>query len=163
MRALLLLTLLAFFSHAQAEISQGVGVLGFQAWKASRLEEAKQQLEQVKNEAQAPTKTVDPKAAKAPQESRLQKLNRNDQRLEQAQLNVEIAEELAVNDYFVLYLNQFKDRSAFVEAAQKLNASEAADLMIAYQKHLAAAAAPEASLPGLPTSSNQPGVKAVRR
>ncbi len=110
---------------AHAEITS-VGVLGFQAWKNERIEAAKADLE--KAQAEAPqAKDV----RKAPQ-----KLSRGDQKLQQAQLNLEIVQELTVNDYFVLYLNQFKDRSAFLEAARKLNSDEAADLMIAYQKHL---------------------------
>ncbi len=138
--------------------------MGYQAWKSSRVEEAKKQLEKALTEAPASAKAVDSKTSKGPQEStRFQKGSRGDQKLQQAQLNVEIAEELGVNDYFVLYLNQFKDRSAFMEAAQKLNAAEAADLMMAYQKYLATAGAPEASLPGLPGPTGDQSVKAVRR
>ncbi len=165
MIALISMTLL---SAANAEISQGVGVVGFQAWKTSRVEEAKLQLEKVKAEAPAAAKIAELKPVKSAQDSsRMQKGSRADQRLEQAQLNVEIAEELSVNDYFVLYLNQFKDRSAFLEAAQKLNSTEAADLMMAYQKHLASAAASDAGLTVLPGSTSQspilPETKAVRR
>ncbi|HVK62173.1 MAG TPA: hypothetical protein VM432_11510 [Bdellovibrionales bacterium] len=146
MRFSFILLSLLFATVSQAEISQDVGVLGFQAWKATRVEEAKQQLEKVKVEN--PPKT-DLKPQQPQSAARQQKFARVDQRLSQAQLNLEIAEDFSVNDYFVLYLNQFKDRSAFIEAAQKLNSQEAADLMMAYQKHLAAAAAPDAPPPAI--------------
>ncbi|RYZ76333.1 MAG: hypothetical protein EOP05_05345 [Proteobacteria bacterium] len=136
---LLLLTLLVGAS-AQAEISS-VGVMGFQAWKAARVEDAKADLEKLQADgAQAKPEVK----AKAPQ-----KVSRGDQKLQQAQLNLEIVQELTVNDYFVLYLNQFKDRSAFLEAARKLNSDEAADLMMAYQKHLTKDSEAESSMPSI--------------
>ncbi|HMS10269.1 MAG TPA: hypothetical protein PKE66_12335, partial [Pyrinomonadaceae bacterium] len=65
--------------------------------------------------------------------------------LRQAQLNVQIAHELTVNDYFVLYLSQLKGREAFLEAAKKLTPEETADLMVAYQRHLVGSDQAEAS------------------
>jgi hypothetical protein len=61
---------------------------------------------------------------------------------------------LTVNDYFVLYLSQFKQRDAFVDAAKKLTPEEAADLMLAYQKYLASDDQPE--LPANSVSSGLP-------
>ena len=74
-------------------------------------------------------------------------MGRPDQHLSQAQLNYEIAQELSVNDYFVLYLSQFKERSALTEAARKLSVEETADLMAAYQKALLANGASETGIP----------------
>lgn len=143
------LTLLVGTS-AQAEITS-VGVLGYQAWKSERVEAAKADLE--KAQADAPKVEV---RTKAPQ-----KISRTEQKLQQAQLNLEIVQELSVNDYFVLYLNQFKDRSAFLEAARKLNSDEAADLMLAYQKHLAKDADSD-SMPSLGAAMNPNPSKSLK-
>jgi hypothetical protein len=101
--------------------------MAFQAWKASRVDEAKAVLEKVQKPA-----SIDPLKKPLPG----LKSTRVDQKLQQAQLNLDIAQELSVNDYFVLYLTQFKQRDAFVEVAKKLTPEEIADLMMAYQKHL---------------------------
>lgn len=103
---------------ASAEINSS-GVLGFQSWKQGRLEEAKAALEK------AQAAGVD--AKKGPQDPARRKL-------QQAQLNLEINQELGISDYFTLYVSQLKDRSSFIDAAKKLSAEETADLMMAYQK-----------------------------
>lgn len=109
-----------FASGARAEINLS-GVLGFQAWKSARVDDAKQQLEK------AQSLTVDTK--KGPQDPARR-------RLQQAQLNLEIIQELNITDYFALYVTQLKDRSSFLDAAKKLSTDETADLMMAYQKTL---------------------------
>ena len=89
---------------------------------------------------------------------------RVDQRVQQARLNVEISQELTVNDYFILYLSQFKNREAFVEAAKKLTPEEAADLMIAYQKHLTQSVEPAQVAPAtLPIRASAPLRPSVTR
>lgn len=151
--ALMSLTILVGVS-AQAEITS-VGVLGYQAWKTERIESAKADLEKAQAEAPQATQSKDARP-KPPQ-----KVSRGDQKLQQAQLNLEIVQELTVNDYFVLYLNQFKDRSAFLEAARKLNSDEAADLMLSYQKHLAKESESD-SLPTLGAAMNPQPSKTAR-
>jgi len=115
-------------------------VVGFQAWKANRVEEARAGLEKLQNDKTVPPLATVPKQSQgAKSESRLQvsqKSVRSDFKIQQAQTNLELARELTVNDYFVLYLSQFKSRDAFVEAAKKLSSEETADLMMSYQKHL---------------------------
>lgn len=115
-----------------------VGVLGFQAWKNARIEDAKSTLEKLQKD-KAPG--VEKRGETKPELPLVRgaKSARPDQKIQQAQLAVDIAQELNVNDYFLLYLSQFKSRDAFVEAAKKLNPEESADLMLAYQKHLAGA------------------------
>lgn len=57
--------------------------------------------------------------------------------LKQAHFSLEIAKELAVTDYFALYLSQFPDKKrAFVEAAAKLAPDEMAELMSAYERSI---------------------------
>jgi hypothetical protein len=122
------------------------GVVGFQDWKNNRIEEAKSNLERLMSQDKPASsgrpgeKKTEAVRQEAPG-SRFQapKSARPDQRVQQAQINLEIAQELSVNDYFVLYLSQLKQRESFIEVAKKLNPEEAADLMMAYQKHLASA------------------------
>jgi hypothetical protein len=108
------------------------GVLAFQAWKQSQIDDAKTHVEK----AQA-SLLVQPKSSGAPDTSARIRSGRAEQIVRQAQLNVEIAQELTVNDYFVLYLNQFKTKDAFLDVAKKLTPDETADLLVAYQKSLA--------------------------
>lgn len=149
---LILLAVLVSAS-AQAEIST-VGVMGFQSWKAARVDDAKAELEKLQGDGAQAKVDVKPKAP--------QKVSRGDQKLQQASLNLEIVQELTVNDYFVLYLNQFKDRSAFLEAARKLNSDEAADLMMAYQKHLSKDSETENAMPSIGTAMNPTQAKTPR-
>jgi hypothetical protein len=134
------------------------GVVGFQDWKTNRIEEAKANLERLMSQEKPPLpgKSNDKKTDSTRPEttaSRFQapKSVRPDQKVQQAQINLEIAQELTVNDYFVLYLGQLKHREAFIEVAKKLNPEEAADLMMAYQKHLSSAGQPpqDEATPGL--------------
>jgi hypothetical protein len=134
----------ALNAHAGAVVVADLGVMSFQAWKTSRVEEARNILERLQSDAQldkAPAVDRSPfdnnkKKSEKKDSARSIKSVRADQRVQQAQLNLEISQEFAVNDYFLLYLNQFKNRDSFLEAAKKLTPEEAADLMMAYQKHL---------------------------
>lgn len=110
-------------SAAHAEINSS-GVLGFQAWKTTRIDEAKSALEKIQAEAQ-----IDKPQAVRPTEAK-----KAYQKYQQAQLNLQIVQDLAISDYFSLYLSQVKDRSMMIDAAKKLSAEEVADLMVAYQK-----------------------------
>ena len=126
-------------SAARAEINSS-GVLGFSAWRQARIDEARSALEKIQSEAQ-----ID-----KPQAARPQDVKKKYQQYQQAQLNVQIVQELTLTDYFSLYLSQLKDRSMMVDAAKKLSVDEIADLMTAYQKTLASppvSASAESSLP----------------
>jgi hypothetical protein len=139
MKALVLsLFVLVGSSAAFAEINSS-GVLGFTAWRQSRIDEAKSALEKIQTEAQ-----VDKPQAARPQEAK-----RKYQQYQQALLNIQIVQELTISDYFTLYLAQLKDRSTMIDAAKKLSAEEVADLMVAYQKAVApsSSVSAEASLP----------------
>lgn len=114
-------------------------VMGFQSWKASRIEEAKQLVERLGNGDHDGDESSRKRSTKNAANSRHQALAkgaRTDQKLQQAHINLEIAQEFTVNDYFVLYLSQFKQKESFVEAARKLSHEEAAELMMSYQKRL---------------------------
>ncbi len=115
-----------FFVFFTAQVSQAE-VLAFKIWKAQRIEAARNQLEKTQQEQRnIPLTMKDAKAAKI----------KMSQQLSQAQLNVEIEQELTINDYFVLYLSQLKGYESSLEAAKKLSPEEVAELLQAYQKHL---------------------------
>ena len=135
------------FFCAVSSASAGVAeapVLGFQAWKTSRVDEARSNLEKL--QAEKPSQALSTMTGSRASEKKNQseqvralalRVPRTDQKVQQAQLALEIAQELTINDYFVLYLSQFKNnREAYVEAAKKLSPEESADLMMSYQKRL---------------------------
>lgn len=137
--------------------SAQVSVLGFQAWKTSRQDEARSTLERVQtgqgSQSGAPSvegagsgdKALSSKfGPKNGEKSSLRLSTKADPRLQQARLNLEIAQELTVSDYFVLYLSQFKDREAFVEAAKKLTPEDMADLLMHFKSISTENAGPEA-------------------
>ncbi len=93
-------------------------VMSFQEWKKLKVGEAQVQSTQVLTETKSLASTTSiPKAGKAP-------------KIEASKLALEIAQELTIDDYFALYLSQFKDKSDFSEAAKKLTASEMGDLLL---------------------------------
>lgn len=143
---------------AQAHLEAGLGVTstpvsvhGFKEWKAIRVEEARKALERFQGDLQQDIAShterlgaTKPNGSKAGDNSAAQGLvtpparpmrsPRPDQRLQQARLNFEIAQEFTVNDYFVLYLSQFKDRDAYVEASKKITPEEMGDLLMSFRK-----------------------------
>jgi hypothetical protein len=133
------------------------GPLSFQAWKSSRVEEAKSSLDHVQINIQAEAQSEKASAPLLPDKplltiakgssgkSEVASQSRvhapvgsahGDLKLSQAQLNYETAQELTINDYFALYISQLRGKESFVEAAKKLNPDEMAELMMAYSKSL---------------------------
>ncbi len=149
-------------------------VIGFKEWKLERVKVARLSLERAKQsnlkEAKSNSDHQTPPGEKAVL-SNLVKLQQKGQsvgagvstsavggynakkntpsyqRLRQAELSLEIAQELNVNDYFILYLSQFQSREAFEEAAGKLSKAEVGQLLMAYKKQLL----------GGPTGEEMPG------
>lgn len=140
------------------------GALTYQAWKELRVEEARLVLERMMMETQiqqmqltqnsadrspgerqavirqqvAPAR----QAALAKQTVLGAKNGRVDQRLEikadnkveQARINLEIAQELTISDYLQIYLSQFRSSDALREVARRMNPEEVAELLMAYQQ-----------------------------
>lgn len=130
-------------------------VLTFQAWKSLRTDEARLILERMTLEGQifaasgaaadrapgerqavvrvapgpaylaAPSPRSSPRAAVRP---------RQDNRVDQARMNLEIAQDLTINDYLQIYLSQFKSAEVLRDVARRMNPDEVAELLIAYQK-----------------------------
>ncbi len=103
-------------------------VISFQDWKKLKINEAQIQ--------SLPTETSRAAAAN------IAKANKS-QKLEASKLALQIAQELTIEDYFALYLSQFKDRADFVEAAKKLNATEMGDLLLILKSSLGRPSAPD--------------------
>jgi hypothetical protein len=149
----LILPLIALLQSAA--VFAEVSVTGFQVWKAARIEEARGALEKSQGERSVPsnanTKRLEPgKIVETIAGGRLQLAVKNprvDSKLQRVQLNFELAQELTVNDYFVLYLSQLKGREAFIEAAKRLTPEESADLMMAFSKYLRVGGASYEDLP----------------
>lgn len=146
--------------------------LSFQEWKTARVEEAKSALDRLQMDLQieripSPTPTQQSASGIAghnyPQENtapiRQARTSRADQRLQQAQLNFEISQELGVSDYFALYLAQLTDRNALAEATKKFSPNEVLELALLYQKLAMngpdsppAVSAPVGAVPSRPTT-----------
>jgi len=131
-------------------------VLTFHAWKSVRRDEARLILERMTLEGQifaasgaagadrapgerqavvrvaqgaanlaAPSPRSSPRAAVRP---------RQDNRVDQARMNLEIAQDLTINDYLQIYLSQVKSAEVLRDVARRMNPDEVAELLIAYQK-----------------------------
>ncbi len=123
--------------------------LTFQAWKASRIEEASSTIERLEMEAaldrlppverspgekMAVIKVVSGAAAASvapPAVRTAARALRPEQRLGQAKINYEIAKELTIQDYIAVYLSQYTSRASMVDIAKKLSAEEVAELLLA--------------------------------
>lgn len=136
-------------------------VLTYQAWKSLRTDEARLILERLTLEGQifaasngapgvdrmpgerqavvaaAPTNgnVTSPSSRSLPRASvRARQDNRQDSRVEQARMNLEIAQDLTINDYLQIYLSHFKTPDVLRDVARRMNPDEVAELLIAYQK-----------------------------
>ncbi len=140
-------------SPVSAVLSQAPGVLTFQAWKSLRTDEARLILERLTlesqmfaastadrmpGERQAVVRAVPTSIEAAPpsvrSSPRAALRARPDSRVEQARLNLEIAQDLTINDYLQIYLSQFKNPEVLRDVARRMNPDEVADLLMAYQK-----------------------------
>ena len=125
--------MLVFFMQAFARVvnaAQAPCIQSFKEWKAEKINEIMNQAVTMKNmvlkiKATGPVKNL------PPLERQLSQLN----------WNLEVAQDLSVTDYFILYLSQQPQADRFKLAAQKLTATEVADLMAAYAQSLNSAPA----------------------
>lgn len=116
--------------------------LTFQAWKSLRVDEARFVLERMTLEGhlekmpqidRSPVeKTPAIRTTTVTRAGRVE--SRADARIEQARINLEIARDLTVNDYLLVYLSQFKSREVLIDVARRMPPEDVADLLQAYQK-----------------------------
>ncbi len=146
----------AAVGHVTAMSEETAGPLTYQAWKSLRVDEARLVLERLTLESQfekmpiidrspgerqavirtGETNTRPATVSRGTKTGRPEKGpdSRADSRAEQARMNLEIAQDLTVNDYLLIYLTQFKSREAILDVARRLAPEDIADLLVAYQK-----------------------------
>lgn len=141
--------------------------LTYQAWKSLRIDEARlvlermtleaqlekmPQIERSPGEKQAVIRTASP--SPRPRGGRAE--SRADARIEQARMSLEIARDLTVNDYLLIYLSQFKSRDILVDVARRMPPEDVAELLLSYQKLSAGGQIAEHSLLPSPRLSPRP-------
>ena len=101
----------------------------FSDWKLEKVEAAKEQVTQTKTKIKSTqTKYKNGHSSKDPQMVAVR------QQLNQHEFNLEVAQDLGVVDYVVLYLAAQKNNKGLKEAAAKMNSEEVAEVLEAYLK-----------------------------
>lgn len=98
----------------------------YKIWKEQQIVEAKNNVVRMAN------KITLARAGKLPEKElqALQPIERMDNELRVAQENLQIAQELSVEDYFVVYLSRFKSRpDAIQSVASRMSKDEVAELI----------------------------------
>lgn len=112
-------------------------VLGFREWKAVRVFEAKNE---------------HAKLSKSLKKLRKSDISRAEERaLNQARMNISIAQDLSPNDYFILYLSQKYrgQKPALLAASKKLSSADMAEILSSYQRLIEISSAPKSGhVPG---------------
>lgn len=115
--------------------------LTFQSWKNLRVDEARLVLERLTFENQI---------------QRTPGVRSIGSRVEQAKMNLEIAQDLTVNDYLAIYLSRFKSRDVIVDVARRMSPEEIADLLLSHQRLAPAGAVAENTSAATPRLSPRP-------
>lgn len=110
-------------------------VLGFESWKDIQIKDAQIQLEKCKEQCRdAADCSVE--SGKAPLKSDKEGSRASLPQCHLEKLNIEVADDLSVHDYFVLYLTKVKGgRPAYIEISRNLKPEDVADLLMAYRQH----------------------------
>lgn len=148
--AILLLMLVSLHAKSNVVAKDGSAILTFQAWKNLRVEEARLVLERMilesqfekmpvidrsPGERQAVIRTaVEPVRQGIRPGGGVKTALRPESRIEQARMNLEIAQDLMVNDYLVIYLSQFRSRDAILDVARRMPPEDVADLLMSHQR-----------------------------
>lgn len=127
MRLMTLLLLFVFMFSAVANLAFG-SVLGFKEWKNEKVTLANNRVV-----------TQRSKIARMKLEGDFVGAQAIERELEQEKWNLDVASELTVTDYFVLYLSKNAQPTRFQEAASKLSPAEMAEIMEGYAKALGSA------------------------
>ena len=127
MRLITLVLLFVFMFSAVANLAFG-SVLSFKEWKSEKVTLANNRVITQKS-----------KVARLKLEGDLVTAQTLEKELDQDRWNLDIANELTVTDYFVLYLSKSAQPYRFQEAASKLSPTEMAEIMEGYAKALGSA------------------------
>ena len=100
-------------------------VKGYQEWKNEKVQYAQSQADLVRTQL-----------LKAKLDSNRKLTDNLEKQIVQLNWNVDVAKDLSVTDYFVLYLSQQTATDRFHQAAQKMSTKEVTELMEAYANTL---------------------------
>lgn len=111
-------------------------VKAFKDWKAEKVQQVQIKMSQTKATLDSIKlrRAEDPVLAKAKGYDSL--IQRYEKDLTQERWNLDVAGDLSVTDYMVLYLAHQTSKTRFQEAASQLSASDVAELMEAYSESL---------------------------
>jgi hypothetical protein len=108
-----------------AGTSSASSIKGFYEWKNEKIQAAGNQISLTRVQIQKAQADLNKKTVEG-----LEK------QLDQLKWNMEVAQDLSVTDYFVLYLSQQTQSDRFTQAAARLTTKEVAELMQAYANTL---------------------------
>lgn len=103
-------------------------IFSFEQWKLKQVEEA-----QITYNVASMDMTLRARSRQAGGEEGAGSLQA---RVDQARLHLEVAKELGLHDYFVLYVAQLQSQEEFQKVVQHLSQEEAASLLKAYAEQL---------------------------
>lgn len=112
--------------------SQQQSLKTFNEWKLDKVNTAIQQTSQTRVQA-----------LKAKARGDIKNLEALNKQISQLNWNLEVAKDLTLTDYFVLYLAQQPGKDLFKQIAPKMTTQEVADLMQAYAKTLSTSPSPD--------------------
>lgn len=121
------LSLQATAAAAVKEKAESSSIKSFRDWKNEKIQAVSNQMLQIQTET---------KRLIADPNSKPSQLIANKKQTEQLKWNMQVAQELSVTDYCVLYLSQQTQAKRFEIAASKLSTEEIAELMRAYSESL---------------------------
>lgn len=150
---LLFFTSSVTFAVAYSDSSQ---VLSYSAWKQEKIAKAKVQVSASKTKVARLEKNRIKKnqTKKSIQRTQDPQLNMAHQQLNQNEFNLEIAQDLSVTDYVVLYLSGQMQTSQLKAAATKMSVEETAQILEAYLRAVQAQQFDQNALK-LPRHSNE--------
>lgn len=126
MSRVLLMSAMLVFSTLQAGAVTAVSAIkGYQEWKGEKIQLALNQGISIRAQIQ-----------KAQSEGNKKLADSLERQQNQINWNVDVARDLSVTDYFVLYLSQQPQADRFQQAAQKMSTKEVAELIEAYANTL---------------------------
>lgn len=134
----------------EKEKIENSSIKSFHDWKNEKIQAVSSQMLQTQ---------IETKKLKADPNTKPAQLVANKKQLDQLNWNMQVAQELSVTDYCVLYLSQQTQAKRFEIAASKLSTDEVAELMRAYAESLDSGPSNASE----PVAVNNPGINRQTR
>lgn len=132
----LVVTIVALILTCQSGMGEALQTRAFRDWKSEKIKQIQLHISSGKGHLELL------KQKKGPETT----VQYYEKQLAQEQWNLEVAQDLSVTDYVVLYLAQQPSKNKFQEAAGQLSAIEVAQVLEAYAQSLGAKAPPAETL-----------------